>query len=326
MQIFTFKLFGIIIFFIYTSLNRYWFNLKINLKMKKTVTKKKFEAKKLQLKTLKFYEDKFVMVKYSDLKLMPNQAKVLGFIRGMIKNNEKKNDMKVSGKLWMKETTKKMAGLLGIGVSTLKDHIKQLVDKGYLKKDNFSNYLDNTNWYWIDEDKLENDYKDYLHKLELEVNQLKIDLEFEDELLDFNDSEADNNLVYSQNSNLQESNNKLVLVQNSANENTETSSTILYNSNIILENEFYNSIEYSKNEVGSEVDINTKVNNSSDTKERLDKKYCFDQIDSIFPKGWYDYLVNNGGEKTFSKHYDFIKNYDDEMIEKISIYLGRILQ
>ncbi len=298
--------------------------------MKKTVKQKEFQTKKSQLQALKFFEDKFVMVKYSDLKLIPNQAQVLGFIRGMIKNNEKNPKMKADNRVWMKETTQKMAFLLGLGESTLKDHIKKLEGKGYLERDNHSTNLDNTNWYWIDEIRLQNDFKDHLLKLELEVKQLEDEnKEFKSEFekLDFNDLEDDNNLVYSQNLNLKESNNKHVLGQNSANENTETSSTILYNNNnIILENRSYNSLEYLKSEVDSEVDINIKVNNSSDTKERLDKKYCFDQIDSIFPKGWYDYLVNNGGEKTFSKHYDFIKNYDDEMIEKISIYLGRILQ
>jgi DNA-binding MarR family transcriptional regulator len=297
--------------------------------MKKTVKQKEFQTKKSQLQALKFFEDKFVMVKYSDLKLIPNQAQVLGFIRGMIKNNEKNPKMKADNRVWMKETTQKMAFLLGLGESTLKDHIKKLEGKGYLERDNHSTNLDNTNWYWIDEIRLQNDFKDHLLKLELEVKQLEDEnKEFKSEFekLDFNDLDDDNNLVYSQNLNLKESNNKHVLGQNSANENTETSSTILYNNNIILENRSYNSLEYLKSEVDSEVDINIKVNNSSDTKERLDKKYCFDQIDSIFPKGWYDYLVNNGGEKTFSKHYDFIKNYDDEMIEKISIYLGRILQ
>jgi DNA-binding MarR family transcriptional regulator len=301
--------------------------------MKKTVKQKEFQTKKSQLQALKFFEDKFVMVKYSDLKLIPNQAQVLGFIRGMIKNNEKNPKMKADNRVWMKETTQKMAFLLGLGESTLKDHIKKLVGKGYLKRDNHSTIVDNTNWYWIDEIRLQNDFKDHLLKLELEVKQLEDEnKEFKSEFekLDFNDLEDDNNLVYSQNLNLKESNNKHVLGQNSANENTETSSTIIYNSNIILENESYNSIEYSKSEVGSEVgsevDINIKVNNSSETKERLDKKYCFDQIDSIFPKGWYDYLVNNGGENFFKKYYDFVKNYDDEMIEKISIYLGRILQ
>ena len=296
--------------------------------MKKTVKQKEFQTKKSQLQALKFFEDKFVMVKYSDLKLIPNQAQVLGFIRGMIKNNEKNPKMKADNRVWMKETTQKMAFLLGLGESTLKDHIKKLEGKGYLERDNHSTNLDNTNWYWIDEIRLQNDFKDHLLKLELEVKQLEDEnKEFKSEFekLDFNDLEDDNNLVYSQNLNLKESNDKHVLGQNSANENTETSSTILYN-NIILENRSYNSLEYLKSEVDSEVDINIKVSNSSETKERLDKKYCFDQIDSIFPKGWYDYLVNNGGEKTFLKHYDFVKNYDDEMIKKISIYLGRILQ
>lgn len=297
--------------------------------MKKTVKQKEFQTKKSQLQALKFFEDKFVMVKYSDLKLIPNQAQVLGFIRGMIKNNEKNPKMKADNRVWMKETTQKMAFLLGLGESTLKDHIKKLEGKGYLERDNHSTNLDNTNWYWIDEIRLQNDFKDHLLKLELEVKQLEDEnKEFKSEFekLDFNDLEDDNNLVYSQNLNLKESNNKHVLGQNSANENTETSSTILYNNNIILENRSYNSLEYLKSEVGSEVDINVKVNNSSETKERLDKKYCYDQIDSIFTNGWYDYLVENGAEATLINYFDLVPNQDENGLLETMINLNRILE
>ena len=104
--------------------------------MKKKSQQKEFLIKKSQLETLQKYEDNFVMVKYSDTKLVPNQAKVLGFIRGMIKNNQKNSKMKVVNKVWMKETTKRMSFLLGIGESTLKDHIKLLEVKGYIVRAN----------------------------------------------------------------------------------------------------------------------------------------------------------------------------------------------
>ena len=166
--------------------------------MKKKSQKKEFFIKKSQLETLQKYEDNFVMVKYSDTKLVPNQAKVLGFIRGMIKNNQKNPKMKVLNKVWMKETTKRMSFLLGIGESTLKDHIKLLEEKGYIVRDNLSVGLDNTNWYWIDENNLQNDYHDYLLKLELEVNELSKVFELDSRLPEFTNSKHENQLVCSQ--------------------------------------------------------------------------------------------------------------------------------
>jgi hypothetical protein len=295
--------------------------------MKKTVKEKQFSVKKSQLEKLKIYEDNFVMVKYSDLQLMPNHAKVLGFIRGMIKNNENKPKMKVHNKVWMKETTLKMAFLLGVGESTLKDHIKQLVDKGYLKRANHSTIIDNTNWYWIDEIRLKKDFKDHLLRLELELKQFEeVNEDFESESPDFINSETDNKQVYSQNLNTKEYDNKQVLSQNSTTENTETSQTILYNSNIISENVSYNSIEYLNNEVDSKIDINNNSNIVSETKERLDKKYCYNQLDSIFPLGWNDYLIKNGGQETFIKYFYLVKNYDDKAISRIVAYLERIIE
>jgi predicted transcriptional regulator len=161
------------------------------------------------------------MVKYSDTKLVPKEAKVLGFIRGMIKNNQKNPKMKVFNKVWMKETTQKIAFLLGMGESTIKDHIKHLVEKGYLQRANLTDGLDNTNWYWIDEIRIDKDYTDYLSKLELELNQLSMMCELDSNLPEVTNSKGENKLRSS---------------QNLANDNLETNSTILYNSNRILNN------------------------------------------------------------------------------------------
>jgi len=278
--------------------------------MKKKSQQKEFFIKKSQLETLQKYEDNFVMVKYSDTKLVPNQAKVLGFIRGMIKNNQKNPKMKVLNKVWMKETTKRMSFLLGIGESTLKDHIKLLEEKGYIVRDNLSVGLDNTNWYWIDENNLQNDYHDYLLKLELEVNELSKVFELDSRLPEFTNSKHENQLVCSQ---------KMAI------ENPETNSTILYNNSRILENEEYNSIECSNNEKDLNSDIITTDNGTS-TNEKLDKAYCFNELNIILPVGWYDYLIENGGKETFHKYFDFVEHYNDEQLIKIVNYIERILE
>jgi hypothetical protein len=276
--------------------------------MKKKSQQKKFLIKKSQLETLQKYEDNFVMVKYSDTKLVPNQAKVLGFIRGMIKNNQKNLKMKVFNKVWMKETTKRMSFLLGIGESTLKDHIKLLEEKGYLKRANHSVGLDNTNWYWIDENNLQNDYRDYLLKLELEVNELSKVFELDSRLPEFTNSKHENQLVCSQ---------KMAI------ENPETNSTILYNSSRILENEVDNIVECSNNDIKSEIIVD---DNTSPTNLKLDKNYCFNELNILFPVGWYDYLIKNGGQETFHKYFDFVEDYNDEELGKIVMYIERILE
>lgn len=276
--------------------------------MKKKSQQKEFLIKKSQLETLQKYEDNFVMVKYSDTKLVPNQAKVLGFIRGMIKNNQKNPKMKVLNKVWMKETTKRMSFLLGIGESTLKDHIKLLEEKGYIVRDNLSVGLDNTNWYWIDENNLQNDYRDYLLKLELEVNELSKVFELDSRLPEFKDSKHENQLLCSQ---------KMAI------ENPETNSTILYNSSRILENEVDNVIECINNDINSEIIID---DNTSPTNLKLDKNYCFNELNILFPVGWYDYLIKNGGQETFHKYFDFVEDYNDEELGKIVMYIERILE
>jgi len=276
--------------------------------MKKKSQQKEFLIKKSQLETLQKYEDNFVMVKYSDTKLVPNQAKVLGFIRGMIKNNQKNSKMKVVNKVWMKETTKRMSFLLGIGESTLKDHIKLLEEKGYIVRANLSIGLDNTNWYWIDENNLQNDYRDYLLKLELEVNELSKVFELDSRLPEFKDSKHENQLLCSQ---------KMAI------ENPETNSTILYNSNRILENEVDNVIECINNDINSEIIID---DNTSPTNLKLDKNYCFNELNKILPNGWYDFLLNNNQEKLYEKYDNYFTHYSDQELLRIFAWTNRVLE
>lgn len=281
-----------------------------NSKMKKKNLQKEFLIKKAQLETLRKYKDYFVMVKYSDTKLVPNQAKVLGFIRGMIRNNQKNPKMKVLNKVWMKETTKKMAFLLGLGESTVKDHIKHLEEKGYLFRNNLSEYLDNTNWYWIDEEKIEKDYKDYLLKLDTELNQLSDEVKIESNSTKYSISGNDN---------------KIEISQILANDSSEVSSTILYNNSRILNNTEYNIKEYFENdkEVNSEIIIDNELTSKN---LKLDKAYCFNELKLLLPNGWYDFLIKNGEEKTLVKYYNYVEHLNDEELIQILKYFERILE
>ena len=281
--------------------------------MKKKDQQKEFLTKKSQLETLQKYKEFFVMVKYSDTKLVPKQAKVLGFIRGMTKNNQKNPKMKVLNKVWMKETTKKIAFLLGMGESTIKDHIKHLEEKGYLQRANHTYGLDNTNWYWIDEIRIDKDYTDYLLKLELELNQLSKMCELDSKIPEVTNSKDENKLRYS---------------QNLANENPETSSTILYNTSRILNNVVYNSIELINNEIEEkeldDLDLNKKE--SIDINKKLDKTYCFNELNLLFPTGWHDYLIKNGIKNTFNKYYDCIEHYNNAELINVIEYIERVFE
>lgn len=282
--------------------------------MKKKDQQKEFLTKKKQLSTLKNYKNFFVMVKYSDTKLVPKQAKVLGFIRGMIKNNQKNPNMNIFNKVWMKETTKKISFLLGLGESTVKNHINHLEEKGYLQRANLTDGLDNTNWYWIDENKIEKDYKDYLSLLELELDKLSKMCELDFDISEVANSQDENNLEHSQ-----------IL----ANENPETSSTILYNNSRILNNVVYNSIELINNEIEEKelddlgLDLNEKE--CIDLDNKLEKSFCFNELNNIFPNGWFECLANQDEIKFLDKYDNYLEQYSDEELHKIFHFMKRVL-
>jgi DNA-binding MarR family transcriptional regulator len=281
--------------------------------MKKNDKQKEFLTKQKQLEKLQKYKDFFVMVKYSDTKLVPKEAKVLGFIRGMIKNNKKNPKMKVLNKVWMKETTQKIAFLLGMGESTIKDHIKHLEEKGYLQRANHTDGLDNTNWYWIDEIRIDRDYTDYLSKLELEVNQLRKICELDSKIPEVTNSKVENKLRSS---------------QNLANENLETSSTILYNNSRILNNTENNDIELLNNEIEEKElhDFNFNEKEIIILNNSLDKKHCFNELNNILPDGWYDFLLKNNQEKFCEKYDDYFTHYSDQELHKIFVWMERVLE
>jgi len=284
--------------------------------MKKTELQKKITLKKSQCEDLNFFKDKFIMVKYSDIQLVPKQAYILGFIRGMIKNNQKNQRMKIGEKIWMKETNKRMAFLLGIGESTLKEHLNFLYKKGYVKRDNHSTNLDNTNWYWIDEFKLISDFKNHKEKFELEFNHLLSEVVYVQEPSGFDPNCGENELLYS---------------QELATDNSEISLTIIYNNDRIEEKIIDNNLELEnkkfclKPSVGFEF-INTKEFQCEINKiKKLDKITCFNEVNKFLPNGWYDYYIKNGGEETLMKYWSFCDKSNEEIV-LMATYLDRILE
>lgn len=276
----------------------------------------KLKRKIAELKTLKFYTDKFIMNRYIDNQVVPKQAKLLGFIRGMIHSNKKKKKMSYNGETWMKETGKKMAFMLGIGETTVKGHITFLVNQGYLKRGNYSEYLDNTNWYCIDEKKLEADFQLIITNLEEEINQLNTELKNEPIESEANDDDDDTGLLSSQNPTIVE---------------TESDSTIL-NNNVRM---FNNPLELNENEFIIDDGLNLKSKleiiptlNDEDilTNDKLDKRYCFNELNSIFPNGWFDYLMSNGIESTLIKYDKYLQQYTvDELIEYFTL-IDRLME
>jgi hypothetical protein len=119
--------------------------------------------------------------------------------------------------------------------------------------------------------------------------------------------------------------NKLVCSQILAIENPETNSTILYNNSRILENEEYNSIKFSNNEIDINSDIIT-TDNTTSKNYKLDKAYCFNELNSLYPNGWYEYLVKYGVNETFTNYFDFVEHYNDEELGKIVLYIERLLE
>ena len=285
--------------------------------MKKTIEQKKFIKKKSELEALKFFaNNKFVSVNYADIQLVPLQAKLLGFIRGMILSNQKKPKMHIRNEIWMKETVQKMAFLLGYGESTLKDHIKTLISKGYLKQGNFSNYHDNTNWYCIDESKLKLDFNNYMNELENEFKLL------------YDNMKMDHNLALADNLTVE---NCIEVSQKPDCIKSESDQTLLYNNNIIPLRTSYNILESVNNEtdVNSDVSIDIKTNfsqNDSDKEKKIDKKFCFNQLNEILPNGWYDTLIKLGLEQTFYRYFDGISHNSENDIETILIYMKRVLE
>jgi hypothetical protein len=184
--------------------------------MKKSAIQKKIIVRQNEQDWLSFLQDKFIMVSYSDLQLVPNQALLLGYIRGMITTNQKSKRavMKKMDRFWMKDSMKKMAYLIGVSESTIKDYISILLKKGYINQGNYSNYHDNTNWYSINQHVIDSDFNAYLDKQKEVLKTLELELEIDKEIIESIELMVEFNDCTSQNSPI---------------DSLETTETLLYN-------------------------------------------------------------------------------------------------
>jgi hypothetical protein len=195
--------------------------------MKKSKIQKKMDSKINEQKWLSFFQQKFIMVAYPDLILVPNQALLLGYIRGMITANKNRTNMKRLGLIWMKDPMKKMAFLTGVSESTIKDYISILLKKQYISRGNLSTEQDNTNWYTINQEKIDDDFKLYLSNQNEDLKTLEKEQEIELKLTESNEVMVETSQVNSQKSPI---------------ETAEDTRTLLYNN---IESS-YKSIESNK--------------------------------------------------------------------------------
>jgi hypothetical protein len=237
--------------------------------MKKSKIQKKIDAKSNEHKWLSFSHDKFIMAKYPDLKLVPNQALLLGYIRGMIEANKKRPVMKKLDRIWMKDPMKKMAFLIGVSESTIKEYISVLLKKQYILQANLSDDLDNTNWYTINQDKIDDDFKLYLSKQIEDLKTLEQELENELTLTKNDEVMVENSEVNSQKSPI---------------ETVENTRTLLYNN---LETSYKtietNKISLKQNDLLKPLNLNEeyfKIKNVEDIEIHLSilKKFNIDEI------------------------------------------------
>lgn len=72
--------------------------------------------------------------------------------------------------------------------------------------------------------------------------------------------------------------------------------------------------------------MNNPVDETNSSVNKLDKKYCYNELNLILPNGWYDYLIYNGVENTLIKHIDILDHYSDDRLDVIAKLLIRILE
>lgn len=282
--------------------------------MKKSKTQKTIDVKNNEHKWLSFFHDKFIMVAYPDLILVPNQALLLGYIRGMIATNNNRKNMKKNDRVWMKDSMKKMAFLTGISESTVKDYISTLLEKQYIIKGNFSTEQDNTNWYTINQDKINLDFKSYLNKQIEDLKILEQKLKSESDLMESPNLMVENHELNS---------------QKSPSDTVKIAETLLYN-NIdsvynILETDTIN-LEENSELKENHLTENEFNDDSKNENLKLDKISCFKEIDKIFPAGWYDHLLKKGIEETIFRYFDFLDNPNEDELSRIVICIERILE
>jgi len=282
--------------------------------MKKSKTQKTIDVKNNEHKWLSFFHDKFIMVAYPDLILVPNQALLLGYIRGMMATNNNRKNMKKNDRVWMKDSMKKMAFLTGISESTVKDYISTLLEKQYIIKGNFSTEQDNTNWYTINQDKIILDFKSYLNKQIEDLKILEQKLKSESDLMESANLMDENHQLHS---------------QKSPSDTVKIAETLLYNNKDsvydILETDTIN-LEGNSELKENHLTENKFNDDSKNENLKLDKISCFKEINKIFPDGWYDYLLKKGIEETMFRYFDFLDNPNEDELSRIVICIERILE
>lgn len=269
--------------------------------MKKSDILKKITLKKNEHEWISFFQDKFIMVAYSDLKLVPNQALLLGYIRGMITTNKKSKRaaMKMLDRYWMKDSMKKMAYLIGVSESTIKDYISILLKKQYISQGNFSSYQDNTNWYTINQDKIDSDFKVYLHNQIEDLKTLEQEQEINLTLIESNECKVEFTELSSQ---------KLPI------DTVEIAETLLYN-NIKSD---YNTLESNKNLLESNENYQSenleneyyKIKDVEDIKIHLSvlKSFNLDKISKSVKLIFLNKYLDQNIENIKSKN-DVMENY-----------------
>jgi hypothetical protein len=300
----------------------------------------------------------------SDMKLIKDPVKKILFskIKNWIyRNEDKESDLYFkAGYWWTFAPYEYWAEECGLETKTVGKHLRGLVSSGILKTGNYNKKgYDKTIWYRLataDELKKvnfqvllygksnEKDITNHSNETILQMYQNgMIDVTkrdvlndhlgvpiLEDNLEHISDYILENSLESSLQNSLDNilKDNQTTTEEHSSlneiNENSEVSSLILYN-NRILENNEYNNIEY----LDTEKDINSEIiidNNTSSTNFKLDKMYCFNELNLLYPNGWYEYLLKNGVNETFTNYFDFVDHYNDEELGKIALYIERLLE
>jgi len=297
----------------------------------------------------------------SDMKLIKDPVKKILFskIKNWIyRNEDEEKDLYFkAGYWWTFAPYEYWAEECGLDASTVGKHLRGLVSSGILKTGNYNKKgYDKTIWYRLaTADELKkvnfqvlfygNTFKKNSNKhsnetlLQMYQNGM-IDVTKRDVLNNhlgvpilenYSEHTSDYILENSLDNNLENSlkDNQTTIEEHSSlneiNENSEVSSLVLCNKNIILENNEYNNIEY----LDTEKDINSEIiidNNTSSTNFKLDKMYCFNELNSLYPNGWYEYLVKYGVNETFTNYFDFVEHYNDEELGKIVLYIERLLE
>ena len=71
------------------------------------------------------------------------------------------------------------------------------------------------------------------------------------------------------------------------------------------------------------LDLNEKE--CIDLDNKLEKSFCFNELNNIFPNGWFEYLANQDEIKFLDKYDNYLEQYSDEELHKIFHFMKRVL-